>query len=1222
MASQLDAIALDRLKQWRSTAESEIQETIREKRRELDVMIQRAKDEAEAILERAKTAPPPNASLTMRNTPAMQFSHTNASASFSSATPAAASAGTTATGRSRDSSVPAPENPTAVDRSSSAAVASELFETGSSDESVSLSSDNFKRIPTRGQRSTTSGDTSSTSNHTTISSSLSALSASFALRGRQGPTPMDDWAQKRRLKARYPDGDHSVMTSAATSAANSYSEPPSEAEAENDDQDDEEESRGRGRERGARVGPGSSRERDSDNRAGRSNNVGTTHVPPGTVARPSMAPSSLTSAPHKSRASTSLDLGESHDAGTPKSTGTLGGLASPSAQINLRPRNPPPSNTEPLKPATRMAKKVGEGNDTGGKTRQDKAKSKRESGAEKKVAFAETTDEAASRDDQFADSDDEGDDGKALVDQRGTGVFDIDEDIEEEDGSLESERNGQSDGDGQAEALVGAAEKLRLTDTATAAPGDDEEESGAGHSHSRASNRSTDEELGGMRASVGAQYAGSFSALAASLQQGDRWSSVGQTRRANVEQAEPGFDPASLRLDGRVALSPRAKQALSAANGQDRRSSSRTRGGSAARDLTGPTSSDYDVDARQDGRGDSRQAGRDRNESDAATTWDRKITSIGYRTTIGDTEVHLSGLLAPHAPSHRRLWVNEKKRQDKYILEEDDEELEEEHDGQGAPKQGSGAGGAKASSAEDQQWTAWQRRAQEMDSQHNVQGKAGKSGESQLAQSVPTHQRGDGGRATTSWMRGTIGNAGPKDSRQIPITAGSRGRGDGGSTVYDGTSGFDREPKTSLPYQERKMVPSLRKATRMGAFDMQRKPSLPTIPDTDVEENSPNVKQDDEDGDDAVQKSKDIAKGIAIERASVKTSASNVSANVEDARAAGSLLPGSQVKRGFEMPFGAGHTPGQGGTVQPAGADPHMLAPSELTNVQAGATLSPPIGSGHLTPSSAHSGRSGSSPGRRSPRPPYVAPPPPTSTSIVLEPDPKQKPGPWSLFKVSANSKFAYNEEGEEEETDWDKVLMFMHRVERLKVNKRTGWLHHRVPRAESIADHMYRMAMLAMLCPNDVDIGKCVLLALVHDLAEAEVGDLTPLDGVSKEEKTRREAEALAYLVHDLLGSSPAALRLEALWHEYEERESLESKLVKDLDRFELILQAVEYERAHDIVDLQPFFSCAGDITHPRIRKWTVELAKEREAMWKEKLGQRFAYEQALPSEEDMKSG
>lgn len=44
--------------------------------------------------------------------------------------------------------------------------------------------------------------------------------------------------------------------------------------------------------------------------------------------------------------------------------------------------------------------------------------------------------------------------------------------------------------------------------------------------------------------------------------------------------------------------------------------------------------------------------------------------------------------------------------------------------------------------------------------------------------------------------------------------------------------------------------------------------------------------------------------------------------------------------------------------------------------------------------------------------------------------------------------------------------------------------------------------------------------------------------------------------------GNRQARERFRSLWEEYEARETPESKLVKDLDRLELALQAVEYER------------------------------------------------------------
>lgn len=41
----------------------------------------------------------------------------------------------------------------------------------------------------------------------------------------------------------------------------------------------------------------------------------------------------------------------------------------------------------------------------------------------------------------------------------------------------------------------------------------------------------------------------------------------------------------------------------------------------------------------------------------------------------------------------------------------------------------------------------------------------------------------------------------------------------------------------------------------------------------------------------------------------------------------------------------------------------------------------------------------------------------------------------------------------------------------------------------ESIADHMYRMGMMALICGDaGVDTGRCIRMALVHDVAEALV--------------------------------------------------------------------------------------------------------------------------------------
>lgn len=174
--------------------------------------------------------------------------------------------------------------------------------------------------------------------------------------------------------------------------------------------------------------------------------------------------------------------------------------------------------------------------------------------------------------------------------------------------------------------------------------------------------------------------------------------------------------------------------------------------------------------------------------------------------------------------------------------------------------------------------------------------------------------------------------------------------------------------------------------------------------------------------------------------------------------------------------------------------------------------------------------------------------------------------------------------------------LAFFHVLERLKTRKRTGWINRNITYPESIADHMYRMAILAM-CTSDasLNISKCVLMCIVHDLAEAQVGDITPSEGISKEEKKRLESEAMHNFVHDMLHGSEAALKIEALWREYEEQQTKEAKFVKDLDRLEMALQAREYEKEHGR-NLQEFFdSSLPLLRHKEVRGWGEALDKER---------------------------
>ena len=153
----------------------------------------------------------------------------------------------------------------------------------------------------------------------------------------------------------------------------------------------------------------------------------------------------------------------------------------------------------------------------------------------------------------------------------------------------------------------------------------------------------------------------------------------------------------------------------------------------------------------------------------------------------------------------------------------------------------------------------------------------------------------------------------------------------------------------------------------------------------------------------------------------------------------------------------------------------------------------------------------------------------------------------------------------------------------------------------------MYRMSLITMFAPaslsSRINIPHCTKMALVHDMAEALVGDITPVDGVAKHEKNRREATTMDYFTSSLLGRVDGGLAgedIRAIWQEYEDSETLDSKFVHDVDKLELILQMVEYERAHEHkLDLGEFSWVSSRIELPEVKAWGAEVLKEREEFW-----------------------
>ncbi|XP_017099001.2 uncharacterized protein [Drosophila bipectinata] len=187
--------------------------------------------------------------------------------------------------------------------------------------------------------------------------------------------------------------------------------------------------------------------------------------------------------------------------------------------------------------------------------------------------------------------------------------------------------------------------------------------------------------------------------------------------------------------------------------------------------------------------------------------------------------------------------------------------------------------------------------------------------------------------------------------------------------------------------------------------------------------------------------------------------------------------------------------------------------------------------------------------------------------------------------------------------TGLGEILQFMELIGNLKHTKRTGWVLRDVNDCESISGHMYRMSMLTFLLDGSEGLNqiRCMELALVHDLAESLVGDITPFCGVSKDDKRAMEFKAMEDICKLI---EPRGKRIMELFEEYEHGQSAESKFVKDLDRLDMVMQAFEYEKRDNcLLKHQEFFdSTEGKFNHPFVKKLVNEIYEQRDVLAKAK--------------------
>ncbi len=131
--------------------------------------------------------------------------------------------------------------------------------------------------------------------------------------------------------------------------------------------------------------------------------------------------------------------------------------------------------------------------------------------------------------------------------------------------------------------------------------------------------------------------------------------------------------------------------------------------------------------------------------------------------------------------------------------------------------------------------------------------------------------------------------------------------------------------------------------------------------------------------------------------------------------------------------------------------------------------------------------------------------------------------------------------------------LDILHVAERLKDTMRHCTTSQ--GRRESVAEHSYRIALMAMLLKDvfpDADMDKVTRMCLIHDLGECFTGDIPTFL------KTEADAETEDQLLDRWVKSLPAPLddELSALYAEMNAQKTPEAKIYKSLDKLEAVIQ------------------------------------------------------------------
>jgi putative hydrolase of HD superfamily len=144
-------------------------------------------------------------------------------------------------------------------------------------------------------------------------------------------------------------------------------------------------------------------------------------------------------------------------------------------------------------------------------------------------------------------------------------------------------------------------------------------------------------------------------------------------------------------------------------------------------------------------------------------------------------------------------------------------------------------------------------------------------------------------------------------------------------------------------------------------------------------------------------------------------------------------------------------------------------------------------------------------------------------------------------------------------------TLRFYLLATRLQDKIRTGWdkNHWNIQkeRIESVSEHIYDTCILALAIDSEfetnLDINKVIKMLVLHEIGEVIIGDITPFDHISLEEKKQMEHEAIKEVLGDLIKKD----EYYSLLLEFDEHKTKESIFAYHCDKFDADLRAKIYQ-------------------------------------------------------------